>query len=342
MDEPNQAAPRQRATIKTIANLTGLSPSTVSLSLRGGARISDETRRKVAAAAEAVGYVPDRAGVRLRTGKTQVITLVLDGAEDSVDFARHLIHGIGQAISGTSYNLNVVPAFDRSKSLQVVRTIVDQRTADGVILTHTSAQDSRVDLLIKACFPFVTHGRTEFSGQHAFHDFHSERFVALAAERLAQRGRQNILLIIGDDTTYTYRKIADTFRETIARLGIKGRILEGRAATGRSAEMRQLGEDLSRDAARPDGIICNSEMRAAAIVGGLLDGGMVLGRDIEVVYKQTSDLLPVLLPRLDSVIEDVSEAGGELTRLLLRLINGETVQKLQTLGKPEPRWRAGQ
>ena len=57
---------RQRATLRTIAELTGLSQSTVSLSLRGGASLKEETRRRIAEVAASVGYVPDRAGVRLR------------------------------------------------------------------------------------------------------------------------------------------------------------------------------------------------------------------------------------------------------------------------------------
>ncbi|RYG95011.1 MAG: LacI family transcriptional regulator, partial [Alphaproteobacteria bacterium] len=77
-DRPKPHSTAKRATLKTISEITGLSLSTVSLSLRGGASLKEETRRKVAEAAALVGYIPDRAGVRLRTGKTNVIALVLD------------------------------------------------------------------------------------------------------------------------------------------------------------------------------------------------------------------------------------------------------------------------
>src|SRR6187549_645154 len=100
--------PTKRATLRTISELTGLSQSTISLSLRGGTTLKEETRKRIAEAAASVGYVPDRAGVRLRTGKTNVIALVLDGAEDSIDFARQMIQGIGQAIAGTRYHLTVI------------------------------------------------------------------------------------------------------------------------------------------------------------------------------------------------------------------------------------------
>jgi LacI family transcriptional regulator len=147
---------KKRATLRTIAELTGLSQSTVSLSLRGGTSLREETRRRIAEVAASVGYVPDRAGVRLRTGKTNVIALVLDGAEDSIDFARHMIQGIGHAIKDTRYHMNVSPEFDRTHSVDTVRYILENRTADGLIITHTTARDPRVQLLMDADFPFVT------------------------------------------------------------------------------------------------------------------------------------------------------------------------------------------
>jgi LacI family transcriptional regulator len=331
---------RRRATLKTISNITGLSLSTVSLSLRGGATLKEETRRKVEEAAKSVGYVPDRAGVRLRTGKTNVIALVLDGAEDSIDFARHMIQGIGHAMGGTRYHLTVTPEFERTKSAETIRYILDNRTADGVIITHTGPRDRRVQMMMDADFPFVSHGRTEFFTQHAYHDFHSEMFAAMAVERLAGKGCGSVLLVVGDDSTNNYHNIVTAFHRATARHGMEGRILEGNAGRARPAEMRRLGEELARAPERPDGIICDSEMRTIALVGGLQDGGLKIGGDIQLVYKQTSDILPTLFPNIDSIEEDVFAAGVELTQLLLRRIAGEMPEKLQTLSEPTPQWRS--
>ncbi|MET3898713.1 LacI family transcriptional regulator [Devosia sp. UYZn731] len=330
----------QRATLRTISELTGLSQSTVSLSLRGGTALKEETRRKVAEAAKAVGYVPDRAGVRLRTGKTNVIALVLDGGDDSIDFARQMIQGIGQAIRGSRYHLTVIPEFVRTQSVETVRYVLDNRTADGVIITHTGPRDRRVQLLMDANFPFVSHGRTEFFTQHAYHDFHSEAFATVAAERLASKGCKHLLMLVGDDSTTNHHNIVTAFHHATARLGIVGTIMDSAALRGGPDEIRQLGLDIAHRADRPDGIICDSEMRTLALIGGLQDGGLKLGQGIELIYKQTSDILPTLFPRLDSIVEDVFTAGGELTRLLLRRINGEAPETLQTLFEPSPRWRS--
>jgi LacI family transcriptional regulator len=103
--------------------------------------------------------------------------------------------------------------------------------------------------------------------------------------------------------------------------------------------MRKMGLALAADGKRPDGIICDSEMRTIALVGGLQEGGLALGRDIQLIYKQTSGILPTLFPALDSIREDVFAAGGELTRLLLKRIEGAPIAELQTLAEPVPHWR---
>ena len=334
------AAPPQgkRATLRTIAELTGFSQSTVSLSLRGGTTLKEETRRRVAEAAAQVGYVPDRAGVRLRTGKTNVLSLVLDRVDESVDFAKNLIQGIGQTIKGTRYHLNVTTGFDRNYSLESVRYILESRAADGVILTHTSPDDPRVKLLNEAGFPFVTHGRTGLAQAHPYVDFPSEDFAGMAIERLAAKGCSNVLVVIGGDTTTNYRNILNGLERTAGPLGIRLEVVhhKDRAA---SAAMREVGRDVARMAQRPDGIICDNELRSICIISGLVDEGVQVGRDIRFICKQTSDLLATLYPSIDTIAEDVLWEGAELARLLIRRIAGEPVTALQTLSRPVPHWR---
>jgi LacI family transcriptional regulator len=330
----------RRPTLKTIADLTGLSLSTVSLSLRGGAALKEETRKRVEEAAAQLGYVPDRAGVRLRTGKTNVIALVLDSAEDSIDFARHMIQGIGEAIRGSRYHLTVAPEFDRTASVDTIRYILGNRTADGVIITHTAPEDPRVKLAADAGFPFVTHGRTRFAEPHAYHDFDSEKFAAMAVERLVQKGCHRLLLVNGDNTTTNYFNVVAAFEAATRQAGVTGRVIDTAIPHQRVAEMRDYGRALASEPDRPDGIICDNEMGTIALIGGLQDAGLTLGKDVEIVAKQTSDVLPTFFPKVDTISEDINAAGMELTRLLLRRIAGEPAEALQTLGEPVAHWRS--
>ena len=87
----------RRPTLKTIAFMTGLGVTTVSRALKDAPEIGEETRRRVQLVARQVGYRPNRAGVRLRTGKTNVISLVLDTDEQIMGFVSDIIYGISEA-----------------------------------------------------------------------------------------------------------------------------------------------------------------------------------------------------------------------------------------------------
>ncbi len=329
---------RLRPTLKSISELTGLSLSTVSLALRGGGSLKQETSQKVIEAARQLGYVPDRAGVRLRTGKTNVIALVLSGDDEAIDFARHMIRGIGTATAGTRYHLNVMPEFPGSDPVEVVRYILTNRVADGVIITHTTPRDPRVQLMMEHDFPFVTHGRTEFFTPHASHDFHSEAFMDMAVDRLVALGCRNLLLTVGYGATTNYHNLTRSFRDATLRAHVRGREQTQRMGKPNAAELRAAGLALARDPNRPDGLICDSEIRAMPFIGGLVEGGVAIGRDMKVLCKLTSDILPSVYPAVETIKEDVYAAGMELTRLLLLLIDGSGPEGLQTLGEPIPQW----
>lgn len=328
-----------RPTLKTIAELTGLSLSTVSLCLRDGSAAKKATRERVAQAAQQVGYIPNRAGVRLRTGRTNVLALVLSTDQNIIDYTRQLLQGIGAHISETRYHLNVVPEFDQSDPIAAVKYILENRSADGVILTHTSVRDPRVRYLMDADFPFVCHGRTEFYTPHAFHDFHAEAFVKLAVERLSRRGRDRLLLAAVDNSTTNYSNTVNGFLRAVADANLIGAQVDNPVALSDAANARKLGKSLAQRF-QHDAIICNNELTALAMIGGLQEGGKVLGQDYDLICKQTSDILPILYPLLDTVSESFTETGKELAKLLIGRINGRDAEESQSLQEPIPHWRS--
>lgn len=330
----------QRPTLKTIADMTGLSLSTVSLALRDGTKLKKSTYNKVAEAAALIGYVPNRAGVRLRTGRTHVLALVLSSDESSLDFTRSLIQGIGSTLKETPYHLNVIPEFEPTEPEASIKYIINNNTADGVILTHTSARDPRVQLLMDRDFPFVSHGRTEFYSPHPYHDFPGEVFVELSVKRLLGRNRTKLLLVAVDNGT-TYHSIAiNSFYRAVASANSTGDVYSDAQVLATTQGARKFAQNLVNENAHYDGVICNNELTALALIGGFTDRGLQLGTDFDLVCRQTSDILPLLHPRIDTVAEDLTKSGGELARLLLQRIDGHPVEELQTMHKPRVNWRA--
>lgn len=324
-----------RPTLKTISEMTGLGVTTVSRALKNGPELSAETRALVRAVADDIGYRPNRAGVRLRTGRTYVIGLILDQGVTIAEFERRIILGVSSVLFETNYHLVVTPLRQGSDVLEPVRYFVETEAADGLIFTHTQPQDPRVRYLLDHQFPFVTHGRTDMGLTHASYDFDNERFMAEAVERLVAKGRRRLALIPPSDSLTCAYHMFDGFFEATREAGIEGIVVEGIDLDSDPLEFRAVARRLASAPNRPDGYICANETRSIALMAGLREADFKVGTDGDVIAKETSELLNYITPAIDSYYEDLTFAGEELARLLLRQIGGTPVSELQTIAAPQ-------
>lgn len=336
---PGSARLRGRPTLKTIAGLTGLGVTTVSRALKDGPELSAETKARVRAVAAEIGYRPDRAGVRLRTGRTYVVGLILDQNDEIAEFARRIIIGISDVLRETSYHLVVMPQFRDADPMDPIRYVLQTGAADGIIFTHTRPHDPRVRLLQEWNFPFVTHGRTALPQPHPFHDYDNEAFGRLSAQRLIARGRRRLALIRPPRGFTYFRHMVQGFETAAKAGGAQAEICEEVDLDSSPSVLRDFARRLAARRERPDGLVCGSEIRCVALIAGLQDAGLSVGCDIDLVAKQTSELLDHLTPAIDSFGEDLAFAGEEMARFLLRRIAGASVAELQSVGAPKPHLR---
>jgi len=325
-----------RPTLKTIAFMTGLGVTTVSRALKDAPEIGEETRRRVQLVARQVGYRPNRAGVRLRTGKTNVISLVLDMEGHIGGFVSDLIYGISEQLAQTPYHLIVTPYSRTNDPLEPVRYVVETASADGLIISRTEPNDRRVRYMRERDFPFVTHGRTDMGLEHPFHDFDNHAFAAEAVRKLAALGRRRLALL-GPPSTLSYHyHMRDGFSDTLAELGLAEVPFHGPTVDHAPDQIRARTMQIMQRGDRPDGIISGADGATLALVAGIEDAGLSLGDDVDIVSKQSSNMLHLFRPRLLVVDEDFRLAGRELARSVMGCIAGAPPDSLQSLSRPGP------
>ena len=332
-------AQRRPPTLRTISEVTGLAITTVSRALKDGPELSAETRARVREVATQLGYRPHRAGVRLRTGRTFVVGLILDQNVTIAEFERRIILGVSQVLASTNYHLVVAPLIKGADPMEPIRYFVETAAADGLIFTHTQPGDPRVRYLLDCDFPFVAHGRTEIGEQHPYYDFDNERLTAEAVQLLAARGRRRIAVVMPADNLTCARHMRNGFRTGVEQAGVEGVVVDGIHLDSDPLAFRDAARALAEGPNPPDGVICANETRCVALMAGFHDAGLRVGADIDVIAKDTSDLLDHVAPAIDSYFEDLAFAGGELARLLLRRLAGASVKELQTLAAPQLRRR---
>lgn len=334
-DGQSAAQRGERPTLKTIAFMTGLGITTVSRALKDAPDIGAGTKERVRLVANKIGYRPNRAGVRLRTGKTNVISLILNTHEEIMGITSHLVYGISEVLADTQYHLVVTPYSHSNNPMEPVRYVLETGSADGVIISRTEPDDPRVRFLIENNFPFVTHGRTDTGLDHPFHDFDNDAFARQSVSRLAEKGRTRLALLAPPSTLMFYRHMMGGFLDAVHELGLSEVTLPGLDIDCALADIKAGIERLMKTRHRPDGIICGSGASAVAVVAGIESAGLAIGRDIDIYSKQSAAILPWFRPQIGVFDEDVREAGRELARSVLGHIDGKPVASLQSIMAPK-------
>jgi LacI family transcriptional regulator len=324
----------ERPTLKTIAAETGLAIATVSRALKDAHDIGEETKRRVRETAERLGYRPNRAGVRLRTGKTNVIAVTLSTVSDMSNPSQ-LIYSIAEALRGTAYHLVVMPFFPDQDPMDPIRYIVETESADGIVLNQTQAEDARVRYLAERGFPFVTHGRTDMGLDHPYFDFDNESYARVAVRALHARGRRNLLLVRPPEIHAYSIHMTKGFVEEAAALGISAEVMS--AVTSDTPADQVEVALLHRMSCGPqiDGILTGSPSAAVACVAGAEKAGRIIGRDFDIVSKEANSFLHRFRKEIIVVKEDMSHAGGFLMRALMAAIERRAPEQGQFLDRPD-------
>ena len=313
-----------RPTLKTIAEMTGLAVTTVSRALAGAPQIALETRLRVAEVAQQIGYQPDRAALRLKTGRTHVISLILDPHEEILGYATSMISGLTEELRNTPYHLTITPHFSDIPQIEPVQYILRNRTADGIIFSRTEPLDERVKLLSQSGIPFICHGRTELATPHPYVDYDNFTFAYRAARTLIAAGCRKLAIILPPWQFTFAHHMRHGFMTAIREEGLAYEIPDTITIDSQSDEIRDCFYRRFGEADPPDGVICGGEVTALAVMAAAHDRNLALQKDVRIITKQTSGLFDQVRPRVETIYEDLSEAGRLMGELLLKQINGET------------------
>lgn len=322
--ESRTTGPRSsdRPTLKTIARLAGLGVTTVSRALHDAPDIGEETKARVRLLAESLGYQPNRAGVRLRTGRSHVIALVLATESEELGINSQLIYGISEVLSKTTYQLVVMLHDPAGDPLGPVRNIVEAGAADGILFARIEPHDARVRFLMERGVPFVTHGRTDMGVEHPYFDFDNDAYAESAVRRLASLGRRRLTLVAPPLHLSYARHMTAGFSRGVLALGLAQMPMETINTDSPHELIQAEVSRLTANGERPDGFVCGSAVAALAVTAGAEAAGLVLGRDFDVVVKESSNLFRKFRPAIETAHEDFRAAGRWLAETIVGRVEG--------------------
>jgi len=324
-----------KPTLKTISELSGLAITTVSRALSNAPDISISTKEKVKKIADEIGYIPDRAGVRLRTGRTNVISLIMSTDSEIMDMTGRLISSIALGLRGTPYHLNMTHHFPGDDPMKPIKYIVETGSADALIFNQVQPNDPRVHYLIEKRFPFTMHGRSCPNEKQSFVDYDNGEFAKIAIEKLVKKNRKHILMITPPQNQSYGLEMVQSAKNTAEKHNIS--LIIAPIITSDSS-ITLISDTVSKQIInnkKIDGILVGTPKGAMAAVAGFEKLNLSIGQDIDIVAKDAVNFLKLFRNQIIVINENVEIAGKKLAEAAIHAAQNPDSEPIQYIDRPE-------
>ncbi|MFZ5814471.1 MAG: LacI family DNA-binding transcriptional regulator [Bacillota bacterium] len=320
------------ATIKDVARLAGVAPSTVSRVLAGSSRISPETHEKVRAAMKELKYHPNAIARSLLTKATHTIGLIIARPAEQAftnPFFPELMRGIASVLHKQGYNLLLTmadsPQEERSACLKLLR----QRRVDGVVLTSGRLKDRLIDDLLGEGHSFVLVGRVPDARPVHWVNNDNVAVGAMAVEHLISRGHRRIALINGPADMMVTIDRRQGYLDALQRSGLPhDPAWDLNGGFTREGGYRAMVQLLSlKDP--PTAVFCSDDAMAVGALTALRERG--LQGSVALVGVNDDPLTALLDPPLSTIRIPVFDLGATAAHMLVEILSGKVEGQRQVI-----------
>lgn len=313
------------ATIKDVAQRAGVSPSTVSRVISNSPRISKETKEKIRAIMDEMGYYPNAIARSLAKNRTGTIGVILPTTSEDVflnPFFPEALRGIAKAAGRVNYDILISTNLDKKGELKVIENFIRSSKVDGIVLMSNRLDDDCIDYLYNLDFPFSLIGTPNTNLEDINHVDNDNLLAAYElTKHLISIGRKRIAIIAGEENlTMTQNRI----------LGYKKALEEEKLPFDKSLVFmgsfdedtgRKYGEIIGSLKNKPDGIIVTDDLVAYGALRTIEELRIRVPEDIAMASFNNSILSQYGNIPLTSVDINSAELGEKAVDLLVDAID---------------------
>jgi LacI family transcriptional regulator len=306
--------PGKAPRLEDVAARAGVSTATVSRCLNSPAQVVEETRARVMAAVEALGYAPNFGARALAAKRTRTIGAIIPTMENAI-FAEG-VQAFQEGLQAAGFTLLVASSgYDPAVEAEEIRTLVT-RGAEGLLLVGHDRQAGLYDFLAARGVPAVVAWAVRPEAPVLSVGFDNVAAMKALATKAVAMGHSRIGVIsahtAGNDRA---RARVEGVRAVIAPAAIEETaygIAEGRAAFAR---LIARVPDLTL-------AICGNDVLAAGAIAEARARGIEVPGRVSVTGFDDLALAAVLTPALTTVRVPHRAMGEAAAETLLALVEG--------------------
>lgn len=298
-------------TLQHVADLAGVHPMTVSNALKGTGRVANATREKIRRIAQELDYKPNLAARALVTGRTNTIAVVTGPISEH--FYAHVLHLLEIELEASDYKM----LFLRSRNLQQdLLSAVRASAVDGVIaIDAVSELRTLVQSKTGSLPPCVYAGvlipdqATSLLVDHIAIDLSGATYEAVMS--MAESGCKRVAYLISNSGMgHTDEVRARSYMTAMQEVGQSPELINvhiGIDTSPRHLTRTRLIEYI-REHGAPDGLLCQNDEMAIAAYRALMDLGLRIPEDIQLVGCDGLVDLEYFEPPISTVVQPMEEA----------------------------------
>lgn len=302
-------------TLKDVAALAGVSPSTVSRVCKDNPSISKETKEKVRKAIEELGYEPSFQSGEEGSSENKTIGIILPPSpKESFENAFHLevIRGASQFCNQHHYMNTVITGQDEDEILRALNIFAKSEKVDGFIVTYSKQNDPIIDYLYNEGLLYIVIGKAyKFANQTVYVDNDNVLAAQEATEHLIQLGHTNIAYL-GSDSNLMFS--ADR------KAGYQLALLNNNITVNSDniIELPFIPEEhsiavqaLLNRKERPTAILVSDDIFAVALERACIEMGISIPDDLSIISFNNSLFARLTSPPLTSIDINSVQLGIE-------------------------------
>lgn len=311
-----------RPRIEDVAARAGTSPITVSRALRDPAKVAEATRARIAAAIEALGYIPNLSASSLASRRSGIVGLLVPTIGNSV-FA-DTVAGLADALSASGLQLLLGDfGYSDEGERRLLRALVG-RQPEALVVIGVVHDPALRRVLRGLAVPVIETWDLTAHPVDTVIGFSNEGAGAGMARHFLARGRRRLGFVGGAD--FRARARAVGFATALAEAGAPPPVAIVASGLG-IAEGRQAMAELLDRAPELEGAFCASDVLA---VGALLEcrrrGVAVPGR-MAIAGLGNLEIGRELTPALTTVAVPAHEIGRRAGALVVDRLRGRAGQR---------------
>lgn len=312
-------------TIKDVAVLAGVSPSTVSRTCKDNPSISRETKERVRKAMAELGYEPNfpAAGQQEGTGGRVIGVILPPSSRETYEnpFYLEAIRGISQFCNDRQYLSVILTGQDDEELLSVIRSAVRGGQVDGFVLLYSQKNDAISEYLYNEGLLYVMIGKAyQYANQTIY--INNDNLLAgqEATEYLLSLGHRRIgYLGISNDLYYAADRLTG-YQLALRRHGLPEEpsccVEVPTAPPEDIAPIRAMLERKNR----PTAILVSDDILGLALVQLCSQLQLSIPEDLSILSFNNSLFARLSVPQLSSIDINSFQLGIEAASQLINHI----------------------